>query len=95
MSLLPLALKKAKYQAYVAAYHLTLLAKNKQGYHHLCKLSSTGYLEGFYYYPRVDHDLLKQYREGLICLVGSLGTRLAHEILHGSARQLFTTSAMV
>ena len=41
-----------------AAYHLTLLAKNVQGYHNLCKLSSIGYLEGFYYFPRVDHEVL-------------------------------------
>ena len=37
-----------------AGYSLTLLAKNKKGYHNLCKLSSIGYLEGFYYYPRID-----------------------------------------
>jgi len=60
------------------------LAKNKQGYRHLCKLSSVGYLEGFYYHPRIDSELLQSYREGLICLDGSLGTRLAHEILQGT-----------
>lgn len=67
------------------SYNLSLLAKNKQGYRHLCKLSSIGYLEGFYYFPRIDYELLSQYREGLICLDGSLGTRLAHEILNGTA----------
>ncbi len=68
-----------------AAYHLTLLAKDREGYQNLCKLSSAGYLEGFYYYPRVDNDLLKEHSKGLICLSGSLNTRLAHEILQGSA----------
>ncbi len=71
-----------------AAYNLTLLAKNKQGYQNLCKLSSIGYLEGFYYYPRIDDELLAIHREGLICLDGSLGTRLAHEILHGNAESV-------
>lgn len=76
--------EKSKTPGLRPAYHLTLLAKNKQGYHHLCKLSSAGYLEGFYYYPRIDRELLNKYKEGLICIDGSLGTRLAHEILNGT-----------
>src|SRR5262245_6340492 len=39
------------------SYHLTVLAKNNQGYQNLCRLSSLGYLEGFYYSPRIDNDL--------------------------------------
>jgi DNA polymerase-3 subunit alpha len=81
-------LNKSKLPGMRAAYHLCLLAKNKQGYQHLCKLSSFGYLEGFYYYPRIDQELLAKYREGLICLDGSLGTRLAHEILHGTPQSV-------
>ncbi len=81
---------KIKMPGMRAAYNLPLLAKNKQGYHHLCKLSSIGYLEGFYYYPRIDYELLEQYREGLICLDGSLGTRLAHEILQGTEESVQT-----
>lgn len=81
-------LEKSKVQGMRAAYNLTLIAKNKQGYHNLCKLSSAGYLEGFYYYPRVDQELLERYAEGLICLTGSLGTRLAHEILQGSPAEV-------
>ena len=77
-------LNKTRLPGLRAAYNLPLLAKNKQGYKHLCKLSSIGYLEGFYYFPRIDHSLLTEYREGLICLDGSLWTRLAHEILQGS-----------
>lgn len=77
-------LNKTKPFGMRAAYNLPLLAKTKRGYQNLCKLSSIGYLEGFYYYPRIDQELLQQYREGLICLDGSLGTRLAHEILQGN-----------
>jgi len=47
---------------------IILLAKNEQGYKNLCKLSSTGFLEGFYYLPRVDKEVLELYKEGLICL---------------------------
>ena len=66
------------------SYHLVLLAKNKTGYHNLCKLSSIGYLEGFYYYPRIDHEVLKEYSEGLICLSGCLGGKVAQEVVNGT-----------
>jgi DNA polymerase III subunit alpha len=65
-------------------FHLGLLAKNKQGYHNLCKLSSLGFLEGFYYHPRIDNELLQKYSEGLICLSGCLSSRVAYEALHGT-----------
>lgn len=55
-------------------YHLVLLAKNEQGYKNLLKLTSIGHTEGYYYKPRIDFALLKQYHEGLIatsaCLAG-------------------------
>lgn len=64
-------------------YHLTLLAKNLQGYKNLMKLSTIACLEGFYYKPRVDHDLLEKYSEGLIvlsgCLGGELGTFISND----------------
>lgn len=75
---------KTKVAGHRPTYNLPLLAASQTGYRHLCKLSSIGYLEGFYYAPRVDVELLQTYREGLICLDGSLGTRLSHEILQGS-----------
>ena len=50
-----------------AAYHLLLLAKNYTGYRNLMKLSSIAYLEGFYYRPRIDREVLRQHSEGLIC----------------------------
>ncbi len=83
-------LEKARVQGFRPAYTLTLLAKNKQGYQNLCKLSSIGYLEGFYYHPRIDHELLEKYHEGLICIAGSLGTRLSHEILQGTPESVLS-----
>ncbi|NQU68050.1 MAG: DNA polymerase III subunit alpha [Candidatus Marinimicrobia bacterium] len=57
-------------------HHLILLVQNETGYKNLMKLVSIGYLEGFYYRPRVDKELLRQYNEGLIatsaCLAGEL-----------------------
>lgn len=53
-----------------ASYHGTLLVKNETGYRNLIKLLSLGYLEGFYYKPRVDKELLSKYHEGLIFLSG-------------------------
>ncbi|MEJ2196463.1 MAG: PHP domain-containing protein, partial [Ignavibacteriaceae bacterium] len=53
--------------------HLILLAKNKQGYRNLSKLSTLGHTEGFYYKPRIDLELLKQYSDGLICTTACIG----------------------
>ncbi len=50
------------------AYHLVLLAQNETGYRNLCKLSSKGFMEGFYYRPRIDHQLLSEHSEGIIGL---------------------------
>lgn len=53
-------------------YHLVLLAKNEQGYRNLMKLVTIAHLEGFYYKPRIDWELLTQYHDGLICLSACL-----------------------
>ena len=53
-------------------YHLTLLAENIRGYKNLMKIVSKGFLEGFYYKPRIDKELLREYNEGLIALSGCL-----------------------
>ena len=58
-------------------YHITLLAKNKTGYYNLIRLVSLAHLEGFYYKPRIDKDLLRQYNEGLIALSGCLKGEIA------------------
>ena len=55
-----------------ASFHLVLLARNEKGYKNLMKLSSIGYLEGFYYKPRIDKTTLKEYSEGLIGLSSGL-----------------------
>ncbi len=75
--------EKKKIPGERAAYSLIMLAKNRIGYRNLCKLSSYGYLDGFYYLPRIDKELLQKYSEGLICLSGSMNGRLAHLILKG------------
>ena len=51
---------------------LVLLAKNKKGYQNLCKISSIAFTEGFYYYPRIDEEILSLHSEGLICLSSNL-----------------------
>ncbi len=60
--------------------HLVLLAKDKTGYHNLCRLVSLGYLEGFYYRPRIDKELMSKYNSGLIalssCLKGAVPQKL-------------------
>ena len=71
-----------------SSFHLILLAKDQEGYHNLCKLSSIGYLEGFYYNPRIDEETLKKYSKGLICLSGCSNSRLAHEIIYGTRESL-------
>ncbi len=53
-------------------HHLVLLCKNKTGYENLCKLLSIAYLEGFYYKPRIDLDILREYSEGLIATTACL-----------------------
>jgi len=74
-----------------SSFHLTLLAKSDEGYHNLCKLSSAGFLEGFYYNPRIDFDLLKAHSAGIICLSGCLSSKVAYDALSGSKESLLET----
>jgi DNA polymerase III subunit alpha len=53
-------------------YHFTLLAKDRKGYSNLCQLVSAAHLEGYYYKPRIDHELLGRHSEGLVALSGCL-----------------------
>ncbi len=62
-------------------YHLILLAKNKAGYRNLQYLNSIGYLQGFYYHPRIDKELLRENSEGLIGLSACLGGEVAQTLL--------------
>ncbi|MBN1340339.1 MAG: DNA polymerase III subunit alpha [Bacteroidales bacterium] len=65
-----------------SGHHLILLAKNKKGYHNLARLSSLGFLEGFYYTPRIDKEILQKYSEGLICSTACLGGEIPGIILN-------------
>jgi DNA polymerase III subunit alpha len=63
------------------SYHLTLLAKNNIGYKNLLKLTSLAYIEGLYYKPRIDWELLESYNEGVICLSGCMTGIIAENFL--------------
>ena len=67
--------------------HLVLLAETNQGYRNLMKIVSTGYLEGFYYKPRVDKDFLREYSEGLIALSGCLKGEVSQLISQGHPQE--------
>jgi DNA polymerase III subunit alpha len=64
--------------------HLVLLAKNRTGYHHLVKLSSIGFLEGFYRRPRIDREVLEQYADGVIGLAACLSGEIALYLRQGN-----------
>jgi DNA polymerase-3 subunit alpha len=68
-----------------ASYHLTLLAKNRVGFKNLLKLASAAYLEGFYFKPRIDRELLAQYNEGIICLSGCVSSEFSRMLLKGES----------
>ena len=63
-------------------YHLILLAKNNEGYKNLSKLVSLGFVDGYYYKPRIDKEILEKYHEGLICCSACLGGEVAQNLLH-------------
>jgi DNA polymerase-3 subunit alpha len=67
-------------------YHITILAKNNIGYHNIIKLSSQSYLEGYYVKPRLDHDLISNYSEGIIVLSGCLNGEIAQALLRGDQK---------
>ena len=60
-------------------YHLTVLVKNKTGYKNLVKLITKAHLDGFYYKPRVDKNLLRQHADGLICLSGCRNSEISQD----------------
>jgi DNA polymerase III subunit alpha len=61
--------------------HLLLLAQNQKGYENLLKIASAAQTEGFYYYPRIDHDFLAQHAEGLICTSGCMSAEIPRALL--------------
>ena len=67
-----------------ASYHLTLLAQNRTGFQNLIKLASAAFLEGFYFKPRIDKELLAAHHEGLICLSGCVSGEFSRALLKGA-----------
>jgi len=70
-----------------AAYHLILLAMNRTGWRNLVKLASRAYLEGFYYRPRIDRELLRELSDGLICTTACLGGEVPAALLADNAKR--------
>src|SRR3954447_19694562 len=68
-----------------ASFHLTLLAQNRTGFRNLVKLASAASLEGFYYKPRIDKELLAAHHEGIICLSGCVSSELSLALIKGGA----------
>jgi DNA polymerase-3 subunit alpha len=64
-----------------SSYHLLLLAENETGYKNLLKIASAAQLDGFYYYPRIDHDFLAAHSEGLICTSGCMSAEIPRALL--------------
>lgn len=76
------------------SFHLTLLAADDTGYRNLVKLVSAAHLEGFYYKPRVDRELLAQHSSGLICLSGCIKGEVNSHLLNGRAQEARETAAV-
>ena len=81
-------LKDKQHEKY---YHLILLAKNFNGYKNLMKIVSTGFIEGFYYKPRVSHEVIEKYHEDLICCSACMAGELPRAILAGDVKAVEET----
>lgn len=68
-------------------YHLTMLAQNNTGYQNLMRLSTIANLDGFYYKPRIDHELIEKYNEGIIVLSGCIGGEVSDALRQGQYEQ--------
>ena len=68
-------------------YHLVLLAKNQKGYHNLCKLDSIATTKAYYYKPRINHEILEQYKDDLICLSACIQGEVARNFLDGNKEE--------
>ncbi len=70
-------------------YHLVLIAKNNTGYQNLIKMDSIAATQGYYYKPRINHEILEKYSEGLICLSACIQGEVAKNILNGDEEKAF------
>lgn len=68
-------------------YHLVLLAKNKTGYQNLIKLISLSWIDGYYYKPRIDKEILEKYKEGLIVSTACIGGEIAQAVINGQEKK--------
>src|SRR5690606_17989399 len=68
-------------------YQVVFLAKNKNGYHNLAKMSSIAYTQGFYYVPRIDKEIVKQYKDDLMVLSGNLSGEIPNKLLNMGENQ--------
>jgi len=68
-------------------YQVVLLAKNKKGYHNLAKMSSVAFVDGFYYVPRIDREIIKKYKDDIIVLTGNLYGEVPSKILNLGEKQ--------
>ncbi len=75
-----------------ASFHLILLAENRTGYENLLKIVSLSHLEGFYYRPRADYELLYRHREGLIALSGCLKGQVSYFLTRGERDRAYATA---
>lgn len=69
--------------------HLLLLAENETGYKNLLKIASASQLEGFYYYPRIDHEYLADHAEGIICTSGCMASEIPRAIMRGDEEAVY------
>lgn len=76
-----------------ASFHLTLLCRNEAGYYNLMKLVSKAFLEGFYYRPRVDHQLLAEHHDGIIALSGCLKGEVNYFLRRGETERAAQAAA--
>ena len=74
------------------AFHQLLLAEDDVGYRNLMKLSSIGYLEGFYYRPRIDKEVLARHAAGLVATTGCLSSEISHQLLRGDRKGAWRTA---
>jgi DNA polymerase-3 subunit alpha len=77
-----------------ASYHLTLLATNRTGFKNLVKMASAASLEGFYFKPRIDKEILEAHNEGIVCLSGCVSSEFSRAILKGAETEEHQKNAM-
>ncbi len=68
-------------------FHITLLAMNDKGYENLCRMMTEAELHGMYYKPRIDHDLMEKYNEGIICLSGCASSEISVALKNGDEKR--------